>query len=1104
MLTYKELQEKGICWPGYKRKKGTKPYEDGSCVKESIKSSGVIKKSNHKVIAFGRMNPPTIGHEQVVNKVHEIAKKHGGNHVVILSHSHDPKKNPLSPEQKVKHAKNGFPGTNIESASKEHPTILHHAAEIHSTGVEHLHVVAGSDRHEEMHNLLHKYNGQHAAHGHYNFKSITVHSSGERDADSEGASGMSASKMREHAASGNKTEFHKGAPPKMKPEHKDAMYNDVRKGMNLKEETMDQQADRAAQLKRFKDQMTKGNGPKIDPELALDKKEKAAMGVKEHLDANAGAGAWINDFISSTNPRFNNKSKSERRKMAIGAYMAAKAKDMKEEVNHRDLASQGKMHPIWADHMEVGHHTDYYEHGTGDKVEGKVIHKDKNEIHMKQTHDSYNPKKVGTVHKFKISDKLDEATKSRRMSAAVKLHRAFERERAKSTASNERERMRRELQGISDRMKPKEEVKEGTLQGNVAGGDAMNTTTSAPSDKMPAGSVKKVKGFKFFNGTNEPNTQMTVKEEKKDDVPFDGPYTSSFKKPNNPNRTGMDSARSLAQRAMDQVKKKPVKEEIDQIEEGYDKSSEHHKNARKMAKDYGGKATFHPNGHAEVRMRSIVHGHSTLNPQGTTLMSGEDLANRASKEHGKGKVQGNVVHFKEANDVHEAMTGNPGSGYHGACDSPDEKYEATHKHVKNLTDADDKTVKHYLDSAHGRHLAGREEDHEYIKKDFKKFKKYYRPEMHESTEMARLDLQTIINNVNRVKPMVDKETDLPDWIESKITMAADYIKCVSDYIAAAEQIGTGLEEETHKPGSKVQKIDKKTAVIKLHPNGAASDTDEGWAKPKIKEGTMKSYKDFLQGLDEASKKKPAWLLDSELNAEKKEGKLKEAKEGSAEDKKEDKAGMKRTGMTAKEWEKSAEDKKEDMQEANWIAGAIKHPGAMTAAAKRAGETNAEYEQEHKHDSGKAGRRARLALTLKKMHEEQINELSINTLRRVHGAAVRDANDADREGDEEKANKRYNLAGKASNKVQDKLKNSSVKEENQQIDEYESDKNGVYSHTKKTTYGTSYVDPEGADETAADLKKKEKKTAGRKTGSGAGVYKPRATMSKLKQLGATYK
>jgi hypothetical protein len=79
-----------------------------------------------------------------------------------------------------------------------------------------------------------------------------------------------------------------------------------------------------------------------------------------------------------------------------------------QEANHRDFASQGKMHPDMAKHMSVGKEMDYYEHGTGDKVSGKVMHKSDTEVHMKQTHDSYDPKKKGTVHKFKISDKLDE------------------------------------------------------------------------------------------------------------------------------------------------------------------------------------------------------------------------------------------------------------------------------------------------------------------------------------------------------------------------------------------------------------------------------------------------------------------------------------------------------------------------------------------------------------------------------------------------------------------------------------------------------------------------------------------------------------------------
>lgn len=193
------------------------------------------KTEKHGVLAFGRMNPPTAGHEQVINKVHEVAKEHNATHQVVLSHSHDAKKNPLSPEDKVKHAKNAFPDTNIKAASKEKPTIMHHAADLHKAGVQHLHIVAGSDRKEEMHKLLHKYNDVKSGHGHYNFKSITVHSSGERDPDSEGTSGVSGTKMREHAANGNKKEFHANLPSKMKPEHKDALYHDVRKGMGHKD-----------------------------------------------------------------------------------------------------------------------------------------------------------------------------------------------------------------------------------------------------------------------------------------------------------------------------------------------------------------------------------------------------------------------------------------------------------------------------------------------------------------------------------------------------------------------------------------------------------------------------------------------------------------------------------------------------------------------------------------------------------------------------------------------------------------------------------------------------------------------------------------------------
>ena len=208
-------------------------------IREGFADKG-ISPGKHGVMTFGRMNPPTAGHEKVIDKVHEIAKKHNAEHRVVLSGSHDTTdkekkagKNPLSREDKEKHAKNAFPGTNVEVAKKGE-TFFHHAAKMHAAGVEHLHMVVGSDRKEDTEKYLKAQNDKPGAHGHYNFKSITVHSSGERDPDSEGTSGISGTKMRAHAANGNKDEFHKNLPSKMKPAHKDALYNDLRKSMGHK------------------------------------------------------------------------------------------------------------------------------------------------------------------------------------------------------------------------------------------------------------------------------------------------------------------------------------------------------------------------------------------------------------------------------------------------------------------------------------------------------------------------------------------------------------------------------------------------------------------------------------------------------------------------------------------------------------------------------------------------------------------------------------------------------------------------------------------------------------------------------------------------------
>ena len=191
-------------------------------------------KEKHAVLAFGRMNPPTTGHLKLVDKVKDVANQHGASHHVVLSHSQDKSKNPLSARQKLKHAQRFFPNTNLSVSNAESPNFLTQAAKLHKKGVTHLHMVAGSDRVPEYKQLLQKYNGTHEG-ALFNFKEIHVHSAGQRDPDAEGTEGMSASKMREHAKTGNFKEFKKGIPGHVKNDHAKELFADVRSSMGVRE-----------------------------------------------------------------------------------------------------------------------------------------------------------------------------------------------------------------------------------------------------------------------------------------------------------------------------------------------------------------------------------------------------------------------------------------------------------------------------------------------------------------------------------------------------------------------------------------------------------------------------------------------------------------------------------------------------------------------------------------------------------------------------------------------------------------------------------------------------------------------------------------------------
>jgi hypothetical protein len=185
--------------------------------------------SEAKSIAFtfGRFNPPTVGHEKLIKKVKSI---NANDHRIYLSRSEDPKKNPLSPNQKLAYMKQMFPTYARDIEINKTNMILDIASNLHNKDYKEITMVVGSDRVREFEDILKKYNDVKSRHGYYNFDKINVVSAGERDPDADDVSGMSASKMRAAAAKGDLENFKKGLPSGV-----DALkiMNDVRKGMRL-------------------------------------------------------------------------------------------------------------------------------------------------------------------------------------------------------------------------------------------------------------------------------------------------------------------------------------------------------------------------------------------------------------------------------------------------------------------------------------------------------------------------------------------------------------------------------------------------------------------------------------------------------------------------------------------------------------------------------------------------------------------------------------------------------------------------------------------------------------------------------------------------------
>jgi nicotinamide mononucleotide adenylyltransferase len=192
----------------------------------------VEKTKGTLTIAFGRFNPPHLGHLQLMDTAAASAEQEGSDYMIVPSRSQDKKKNPLDPDTKVSLMRSMFPQHSeriMNDASTR--TIFDVLKKAHNDGYANVRIVGGADRVNEFNKLANNYNGNL-----YAFDNIEVVSAGDRDPDSEGVEGLSASRMRLAAAEGDFKTFRSGMPPEMRPKDARAVFDTVRASMGVQDQ----------------------------------------------------------------------------------------------------------------------------------------------------------------------------------------------------------------------------------------------------------------------------------------------------------------------------------------------------------------------------------------------------------------------------------------------------------------------------------------------------------------------------------------------------------------------------------------------------------------------------------------------------------------------------------------------------------------------------------------------------------------------------------------------------------------------------------------------------------------------------------------------------
>jgi len=781
--------------------------------------------SKKVVFAFGRFQPPTTGHELLVNAVKKLAGS-TADHVIYASKTEDKKSNPLPVARKVYFLKRMFPKTNFIAASAEVRTFIEAAKELNKK-YKNLVMVAGSDRINEYDKILNKYNGTE-----FKFDTIEVVSAGERDPDSDTASGMSGTKMREAAVAGDFNKFKKGLPHTLTELDGRRLMNDIRKGMGhpiIKEQFIVQKDD--LREKYFNGEIFNVGDIVESSDIQYEIVKRGSNHLLLKQENGSLVSKWIQDVTIVEELKMN------------------------EELSDKTIKGSDKIkvariiaNTLGVENAEATSDPTQLVNSGLRKVRGKAFNADSLKIigKMLQLASEVGIQYDNNLVPTKLKEDLDEAAQGHTIEAqgirgmkATPWRKTFKSHEhlAKWADANDSV----EVHGTRDLEQAKKgnlspAIKEGTVQPN--GTDKIDVLSSAPTSRT------KTVYYKDFKNMLQ---KEAVVDDEIDDVRV-------MAHPHSHVGHAMTSPTDSSNLRHQKIRYR-LGEEVELNEEHYEKAEAHRAKAME-AKKKGDAEMYHH--HMSNHYDSIAQWHDS---KGRHNMS--DLSGQKAEKHHEASINGGKLKKEEVSEE-------PAMKHRVAVTVSDPNHTAVSKRKEQIQkfakvtagseeDAVKKASAHFKKAGFKIHGA---EHHSMVKEDLvnelsndtlgsykkkageqasaadkvgdtkkadKRFsgiikatkkqfvndlrkESYYVDVIDALTEamtaidkgeydyegqMARTQLQTTLRNCKDLIDMVKDDDNMPEWVQSKITLAQDYITTVRDYLQSKEElVAEGLQPDS--------------------------------------------------------------------------------------------------------------------------------------------------------------------------------------------------------------------------------------------------------------------------------------------------------------------